>query len=305
MKIAFWNVGIKHKDAGKEEYSNCIIRIIQGMIQDDFFDAVFLCEVDEELTLDAAIISELAKNDILMINAATKIKSNLSLDLCAIYNSKTTKLNHEKDITYNNLDDGKENTGTTVKVGSAFLLKKANDEESDVTFIISHWPSKQTPAYEFRHKDAAEKLRIETEDYIRGGRQVILMGDYNLSPHEMIHDTNLKSYNNKFYAKRSSLRLYNLSFSFFEQHSSLFTYNGIRDPLGFGTFISRTNRTTEIGCEVFDQAHVSSSFINDGPWLLDEKETKIFTNDIISGLVYGHDIELDHLPISIEINKND
>lgn len=301
MKIAFWNVGIKNKEKDKDLYSACIVTTLRSMISEDSFDVIFLCEVDESFTLNPSIVTELNKENISIINSAERLNSRVTFDICAIYENKKNKVAHERYIIHNNLEEGEEGYGVNIKVGSIFVAKNEKKEQS-VSFIISHWPSKLTPGYEFRHKDAAEKLRRESEDLIKQGEQVILMGDYNLSPHEIINDTNLRSYNNKYFALRSSLRMYNLSFSFFEQHSSLFKQKFHRPPLGFGTYISSSVRHTEIGCAVFDQAHVSSSFIKEGPWILNEEKTQIFHNDIITGLVYGQNIQLDHLPISLEIS---
>nr|QOY57508.1 hypothetical protein [uncultured bacterium] len=300
MKIAFWNVGIKNKEKDRDLYTACIVMILESMIKHHEFDIIFLCEVDEGFTLNPVIISSLANNDISIINSAEKLSSKTSFDICAIYKKSKNTVTHQKYITYNNLDGGEDGLGVNLRIGAEFLVED-NTKDEKINIIISHWPSKLTPGYEFRHKDAAERLRIESEERIKEGKQVILMGDYNLSPHEMISNTNLKSYNNKFFALRSSLRMYNLSFNFFNQHSILFKEPEHRPALGFGTFISSKSRNTEIGCEVFDQAHVSSSFIESGPWVLDEEKTQIFHNRIISGLVYGQNIQLDHLPISLEI----
>ncbi|ALL38449.1 hypothetical protein [Serratia marcescens] len=210
----------------------------------------------------------------------------------------------EKYIIYNNLHDELEHTGNNIKVGVIFTLKyKESIESNCVAVIVSHWPSKITPGYEFRHKEAAEKLRDTAQDLIKDGFQVVLIGDYNLSPDEIIKDTPLQSYNNKFFATRSSLRLYNLGFHFLEQHSVC--CRKINIPLehahGFGTFISSSNRAVETGCATFDYAHVGSSLIKDGPWIINEEDTRIFANQEIIDMIYGNASHLDHLPIIVSL----
>lgn len=304
MKIAFWNVGIKTKKNDREIYTIDILNSIISMINESGFDAIFLCEVDEEFNLNSSTLKIMHEHSISLVNASERISNRLSFDICGIFNNKKTKLDHEEYIIYNDLDDGDEKTGNNIKIGARFKLEDITSN-GEIDIIISHWPSKSTPGYSFKHKDAAERLGNEVIALLKNGKQVILMGDYNLSPYEMINNTNLKSYNNKYYATRSSLRMYNLSFKYYDQHSLLTDGSDNHPPMGFGTFISKNSRITEIGCEVFDQAHVSSSFIEEGPWILNEKETKIFFNDTITTLIYGNEKHLDHLPISLEIIKNE
>ncbi len=306
MKISFWNTGLKQKVKKSKDYQSVIVDVLKCMITNHSLDVIFLCEVDDIFTLDANIISYFHENGIKLIRGTERINGNIEYDICALYNVKKTSAKLKNYIVHNNMDCEDTRLGNNTRTGVLFDVTfdvNESEDELPISVIVSHWPSKMTPAYEFRHKDAAEQLRYESVEQIKNGRQVILLGDYNMSPYETINDTNLCSYNNKYYALRSSTRLYNLSFNFHNQHTSLFDLTHTSEPMGFGTFLSNGNRHSEIGCAVFDHIHVSSSFIKDGPWIVNEKETKIFVSDEMFKLVYDKNVLLDHLPIVIEINK--
>jgi hypothetical protein len=306
MKIAFWNIGLTHKKE-MPDYKASVTEAIFTLMTENNHDIVFVCEVDEDFISNINSINVFEEGGVTLLPAMESFSRNLKFDICALFKSDVVKLNLNQYIKYNDLDDENPNTGNNTKVGVEFVMKNHATDEDELTLIISHWPSKISPGYEFKHKDAAEELRRECDLIIKEGKQVILMGDYNKTPDEITKETNLKSYNNKYYALRSNSRFYNLAFSFFGQHSLISTstmpMNG--NNKGFGTFLSSSKRYAENGCSVLDHAHVSSSFIEDGPWILNESETKVFFNDKILELVYGDDNHLDHLPISIEVNKND
>ncbi|WP_312226731.1 hypothetical protein [Pseudescherichia sp.] len=306
MKIAFWNIGLTHKK-DIPDYKASVNEAIFNLMTENNHDIVFVCEVDEEFISNRESIDLFERSNITILPAMEKFNRNLKFDICALFKNSSFSLNLNKYIKYNDLEDENQNTGNNTKVGVEFIMKNCETDEEELSLIISHWPSKISLGYEFKHKDAAEELRRECNSIIKSGKQLILMGDYNKTPEEITKETNLKSYNNKYYALRSNSRLYNLAFSFFGQHSLIATSTMQRNHnnRGFGTFLSSSKRHAENGCSVLDHAHVSSSFIEDGPWVLNESETKVFFNDKILELVYGDDNHLDHLPISIEVNKNE
>ncbi|WP_273872341.1 hypothetical protein [Serratia odorifera] len=304
MKMTFWNSGIKATKDNRGEYSYKILDAVNSIFISKNSDVVFMCEVDREFTSSPTVLGYLNEKKINIIDACDEVKSRVKFDICAMYNPVKIDVKLERYIVYNNLHDELEHTGNNIKVGVIFTLKyKESIESNCVAVIVSHWPSKITPGYEFRHKEAAEKLRDTAQDLIKAGFQVVLIGDYNLSPDEIIKDTPLQSYNNKFFATRSSLRLYNLGFHFLEQHSVC--CRKINIPLehahGFGTFISSSNRAVETGCATFDYAHVGSSLIKDGPWIINEEDTRIFANQEIIDMIYGNASHLDHLPIIVSL----
>ncbi|CAI0809721.1 MAG: hypothetical protein E7F77_04375 [Serratia marcescens] len=304
MKMTFWNSGIKATKGNRGEYSYKILDAVNSIFISKNSDVVFMCEVDREFTSSPTVLGYLNEKKINIIDACDEVKSRVKFDICAMYDPVKIDVKLEKYIVYNNLHDELEHTGNNIKVGVIFTLKyKESIESNCVAVIVSHWPSKITPGYEFRHKEAAEKLRDTAQDLIKDGFQVVLIGDYNLSPDEIIKDTPLQSYNNKFFATRSSLRLYNLGFHFLEQHSVC--CRKINIPLehahGFGTFISSSNRAVETGCATFDYAHVGSSLIKDGPWIINEEDTRIFANQEIIDMIYGNASHLDHLPIIVSL----
>lgn len=298
MIISFWNTGIIHSnDRTSQELQ--VLQVIHSIFTDENTDILFLCEIDDDFITQLSQSHEIFDN-VNLIPATEKFSRNLCFGICALY-KKHISLDLIKYNIFNDLDDGLKNTGTNIKVGVEFSVS-SGENNPDLSIIVSHWSSKKTPGYEFKHKDAAEELRRECTQLLECGKQVILIGDYNKTPEEIIRDTNLKSYNNKFYVLRDSKRLYNLSFSFNGQHSLLNNnMPGIVNQNGFGTFVSRSSRASENGCAVLDHAHVSSAFLNVGPWLLKEGSTKIIYNDLLKQLIYGKDTLIDHLPISLEV----
>lgn len=309
MKIAFWNTRLMRKGEENPEYQSEIIRIIIDMMAQDSeqaIDIMFLCEVDERFYSNQDIIGIFNHFGLSISPASTSNSGKQSkYDMCAISKPSNFKVELESQLLYNDLDDGNPRTGNNTRVGAKYRVMNA-DGILEFYVIASHWPSKMSIGYEFKHMDAAEVIRREVCDTVRNGSQIILLGDYNRTPHEIIHSTNLKSYNNKYYVLRNSGRLYNLSFYFTNQHTECGINNSNKVlQHGFGTFVSASSRISELGCAVFDHAHVSSDFIKNGPWIVNESETKIVFNQDVIDLMYSKDAILDHLPISIEVNKND
>jgi predicted transcriptional regulator len=70
----------------------------------------------------------------------------------------------------------------------------------------------------------------------------------------------------------------------------------------FGTFVySSTEALTE--SHVFDQILFSSSFINKGPWHLNEDSVQIFSDDHADVGKFVRAVDSDHLPVYAEIKR--
>lgn len=84
---------------------------------------------------------------------------------------------------------------SSVKVAQQLLLVINEDLSNVINIFISHWPSRLRKIADDFREECSKGLRLNIENYINNGRQVILMGDYNDEPYSQslfknIHATN-------------------------------------------------------------------------------------------------------------------
>lgn len=305
-KIFFWNSGLAYSNSTRPEEENIknALDVVEYIMNEKEGDLLIVCEVNSHTY--EIFKRKLPKFEI--NNLANKASTRSYFDMILIYN-KSINIKEIIHIVKNDLSDEQDkiekdrtfipNSGKTMKVGIDITVE-INNISNNFNLIASHWPSRINGFSEDSRDECGEELKIYTKELIENKRQVILIGDYNDSPQSNSIINKLGSLNNRYYASLNKHRIYNPSFGFFIPHKPY--YKG-EERNFYGTWLSKCSNTrkhNKSSCQVFDQVMVTSSFINSGPWNLDEENTKVISDEKIIHQLY--DGTIDHLPIMITVS---
>ena len=261
-------------------------------------DVLVLCEVNEE-AIDF-LRSEL--KDFSIVKANDCVSKNLHFDMVMIHNHKIKVI--EKNPIFKNTLSGAA-LGFNIKTGYSFLLSisgNKSDADGKINLIASHWPSIIRDNSEFKKNHAARQLKTICDlELNKSDRQVVLMGDYNEEPASDAIKTLMYTTTNRHYAILDNEIMYNLSDSMSGPHIP--NYHGV-DYHFSGSWVSSDSAfraKEESSCKTFDQIIVPSSMISKGPWIVNERSTKIISNEKIRSAVVNRII--DHFPILLRIEN--
>jgi len=293
MKIIFWNINSKNRSAKK--HREAISININEMVISSEFDILILSECED-------IIEDYI--DLRLTNYSYIKPSNTGNDFfIRIIHKKSINIISTAELLCNDIRNKKSNsraTGNNLKTGILIRAKDESKSQDPVSIIASHWTFRGVPNHENLNRKKSIDLTKCANDEIDEGRQVILIGDYNMLTHELKSIGSLDASMNKYYVNEEYNRFYDLSQYLYRQHSM----QGIcKDIRGYGTYISNGSKLNENSCQVLDHIYVSSSFIGDqGGWLIVEDTVGTIFNERIENLMYNSKCKIDHLPISLEIN---
>lgn len=306
IKIFFWNCGLAHLDNARPSYTDIqkVMSIIQILMEEKDGDIIVLCEVN-------SYVCEIFKHNFsnyIISGLNTRSTPNSHFDMISI--SKTSvEIKNVLYIRQSNLSEEQEkiekserflpNSGRTMKVGVDITFSVKNISNY-FNLIVSHWSSRMNGFSDENREESGEALKFYVRKLVEKKSQVILMGDYNDPPNSISIEHKLGAINNRYYASIDARRIYNPSYSFFVPHKPY--YNGEKQHF-HGTWLSKKDtirKNQKISCQVLDQVMVTSSFINSGPWYLDEKNTRVISDEKIMNLLY--DGTIDHLPITINLS---
>ena len=295
MKIIFWNINSKDKSDDKSNHKMEAAIAIEELIKKESPDILILAECQD-------IFYELLKTKITGYNY-----KNPDIDLetklnIRVLTKQSIIVEEITPLLLNSIQEKNEGSGrvsgNNLKVGLLLTAYPFIYNSDPISIIASHWPYKGVMGYENLHKKISEELKERSEVELNKGRQVILLGDYNKTTSEMLNNTCLDISMNKYYVDVDRYRFYDLSQHLYTQHSSHeATFRG------YGTYVCKTDKRREVSCSVLDHIYVSSNFINNGNWLINEDRTRTIFNEKIGELMYSKSSDLDHLPISLEIEK--
>lgn len=296
MKIVFWNINCKDKEDG-DSYRKKVADLINLFLEKEKPDVLILAECQDLFyaLLEENIAGYSYKNP----DLDSGIKLNMRiLTKSSIVVHSTSQLAINS-IKYKNDNIGRV-TGNNLKIGVLLKVYRLMDNTKPISIIASHWPFKGVMGHESFHQKISDELKERSESEIRSGKQVILLGDYNKTTSEMLINTSLDISMNKFYVDIDRCSFYDLSQYLYTQHSS---HNIGSSSRGYGTYVCKSDRHKEVSCSVLDHIYVSSDFINNGEWKVDEEKTRAIFNEDIEDLMYNQKTDIDHLPIALEIKK--
>lgn len=300
LNIAFWNINIAPLFYSKVD--NAKMKYLYGLCNEFFskriVDVLILCEMNE--TAIEHLKREL--NGLSIVKANDMVSKNLYFDMVMIHNHKIKILEQAPIFKKSNPSCDE---GYNIKAGYSFLISLSQNKSNDsgkINIIASHWPSIIRDNSVFKRKHAARQIKtIRDIESVKSDRQIVLMGDYNVEPtSETIKDL-MYTTTNRHYAKLDGDIMYNLSESFSGPHIP--NFHGV-DYHFSGSWVSsdaQFRNKEESSCKNFDQVMVPSSMISNGPWIINERSSRIISNAEIKKAI--KDGVIDHFPILIRIEK--
>jgi len=215
----------------------------------------------------------------------------LQFETAAVYNSKTLSLRDHEHIS-----DSHGNRSFRIATRLTFHVLR---DDWPLHVFVSHWPSPATPNSGPIRKTIAPRFRqIIDELLLHGKKHFLLMGDFNEEPFHETLELDLLASRHRATAQKGKGYLYNpfwrrlgesISYSFSESAESFAGTCFI--PSGFPS-VWRT----------VDQIIISSAFLGDGNWCLNEDLTRVlFPNPIVK-----RDPKLkifDHFPVVATLDK--
>lgn len=295
INIAFWNVGVSPLFHSKPDFirSAEVFNMVENIMRNRNIDVFILCEMNE------VAIDNISKflSSYKVMKANDNISKNLHFDMTIIL-SHRVKLIESKPI----FDRTKIEGGHAIKAGYHFLIEMnnlvADSSSRKLSIIASHWPSKIRDSDSFKKDHAARILNgICAIERAKNDRQLVLIGDYNDEYESSAIKNILYSTINRSYAKNDASILYNLS--------SLMSGPHVPNAYGVdyhysGTWVSsdvNSRINDENSCRMFDQVMLSSSMIDKGPWIVNERRSGLINNKDLKRMV--NECLIDHLPICL------
>lgn len=295
LNIAFWNVGVSPLFHSKPDFIRAagVFSMVESIMRNRHIDMFILCEMNE------VAIDRISKNlpSYKIIKANDNVSKNLHFDMVVILSQRVKVIE-----SYPVFDRTKEEGGHAIKAGYQFLIEMNNvisdSPSKKLSIIASHWPSKIRDSDSFKKDHAARMLsEVCAIERAKNDRQIVLIGDYN-DEYESVSIKNiLYSTVNRSYAKNDSRILYNLSNLMSGPHVP--NARGV-DYHYSGTWVSsdvNSRVNDENSCRMFDQVMLSSSMIDKGPWIVNERRSGIINNKDLKRMV--SECLIDHLPICL------
>lgn len=295
INIAFWNVGVSPLFHSKPDFIRAaeVFSMVESIMKNRDVDIFILCE------MNAAAIDNISKllKSYKIIKANDNVSKNLHFDMVLIISHRIDLIECQPIF-----DRTKIEGGHSIKAGYQFLVKINNglvdSSSKKLNIIASHWPSKIRDSDSFKKDHAARILSdICAIERMKDDRQIVLIGDYNDEYESASIKKILYSTINRNYAKNDERILYNLSGLMSGPHVP--NAQGV-DYHYSGTWVSsdvNSRNNDENSCRMFDQVMLSSSMIDKGPWIVNERRSGLINNKDLKKMV--NDCLIDHLPICL------
>ncbi|MCL1063310.1 endonuclease/exonuclease/phosphatase family protein [Shewanella benthica] len=293
LRFTWWNSGLtppRGKSRGTaNSYASCFQVLDEIVGVSDF---IGLCEVGHE-DMDALNAYADAINWELL-PLLKKTPSNKSyFDHAVLFNPLVMGIKFERNI-FSVMGN------SYLKAGQHLKVTTKSYANPEFHIFLSHWPSKildQTMQRNF----VAQALREAVQQLLENGEKVILMGDYNDSPHSHLMNVQLQS--TKCYeAVLSSVKsiLYN---PFWKLTTGRRGYTHLENDiksLSSGTNYYSGLNPEAIRWQSFDQIIFSGSFLGPSEWYLDEPRTQIIDTAAINRL-FSNKSHVDHFPVTAQV----
>jgi len=305
-KIFFWNCGLAYSESIEppQESIEKVLEIVKYIMNEKECDILILCEINTytysffKKKLSSYVLNTFTNKSSKNSNFDIMTISNNNISIEDVYYIKQNNLTEEQ-IKVEEEQNYLPKKGRTMKVGIDITIKIKNINNS-LNLIASHWSSHMNGFSEENREESGESLKFYVKKLIDEKKQVILIGDYNDNPQSISIFKKLDATNNRHYASIDIKRIYNPSFLFYAPHKLYYTGE---EKHFHGTWLSKDNnkrKNNKTSCQVLDQVMVTSSFIKNGPWYLDEEGTKVISDEKIMDTLYGG--EIDHLPIMVRVS---
>jgi len=276
---------------------------------DKAYVSAYLTEIRRNLNVDIMALGEVCTEDVndiiaaigdphLSFHDATHMVGRCKFDIAVLFDRRRLSLDDSGSI----LDSfGK----TTLKVGEKLRFISSESGEY-LHLFVSHWPSR-LHCHEFdpKRKEIGTSLR-KTLDEIRNAtasqQYIVLMGDYNDDPCSASLADHLLATRDRELARTNDSFLYNPCWRWLGESEPFVHGQTIKSICGTHYYSggARSRWFT------FDQIMFSSAFLNDGPYLLNERKSMIIWSEELESRLRSPKEIFDHLPVLgvIDIKEN-
>lgn len=299
MRISFvwWNTSLSPggRNRATEEQRLWVCEAVDFILNECDVDFIALGEVTDK---DISALNDSCRLDGFRIHNGFVKAGRSYFDTCFIYKlEKMELLGEDINITSNK-------GGRTLKIAQrADFMIPGN--EHPVHIFISHWPSllwchensADRHSLGMRLRDAVENISVDLGKLA----DVILMGDYNDEPFDASLAEQLMATRDRDLARTKLHLLYN---PFWRRMTSASFYSqGHEEQGGCGTYFRESGNITR--WRTFDQIIFSPTFLERGPWHLNESLTGILEMPGCFEMVVDANQIFDHLPVIGVIEKED
>lgn len=293
LRLGWWNVALSpsapqaNSNASDDGY-NLICGHIRKLIIEESCDFLALCEVS---SVDVEYITQnLGLSDISIIDLTQNV-GRTRFDIAVIYNNRKITVKFKKSLS-------KIRTGETVK--GAQLVELVNlDDQKKINVYLCHWASRLNGSGEEKRIQSARIVEDSAFELINSGVDVIVMGDFNDNP----YDVSLRKYMN---ATRciDAVRKYPADYlynPFWRNLVSEQKHSHINCSMPYRSGTLKFKEFSGTFWHAYDQILLSSGFVTDKDWNLNEFMTKVVTSDELLRDFNDKQIFIDHLPVICEI----
>lgn len=297
ITFAWWNTSLSphsKENQSSEEHKGHVIKILQRLLSEKAVDVLCLCEVS---TNDILLIKNLIGDDRLSIYDGTIKAGRKKFDICIIYYNDILEFIDSDVIS-------KIPVSKAIYAGQEvnFIIKETQEY---LALYIVHWSSRI-----YDYEDSPKKINLGTllrdavmsSIEVRKVENVIILGDFNEEPFNDCITQSLCASRDVTLVKKSPRLLYN---PFWRHMVNKKLHPNCNDYDGCGTYYYKGDESNH--WKTFDQIIFSSSFVINGKWFLNEKDTEVFYDEEFIKFIYSSKSKFDHLPIlsSIERRQNE
>lgn len=284
--IGWWNTGLSPlgKSRSDDDTRQIAQLIVKNLIDANQVSMLALGEINCDDLINFMNGIESKEHDFF---SGIKKETKLHFDIGAIYNTRQLELLDSHTIT-------SMHAGRNFKIATRLDFKISSTSEF-IHFFISHWPSKnwrhtQSPVYlGATLKDSVKEIKQTYKNLAR----IILIGDYNDEPFDQSLSYHLLATRDRTLAQKNDEFFYN---PFWRRlgESEPFSINTEKNSV-CGTYYYKNGDETK--WRTFDQIMVSSSFLGNDHWFLDEQYVLIWQHPLLIDLIKMSQVPFDHLPI--------
>ncbi len=293
LVLGWWNtslspLGKPRENARSEQIAQSVVN---SLVDEDGVDFLALGEVSSS---DLEMFSRSCGDGLFKIFDGTSREGRLRYDMGIIYNpSKFQVLGSRKVMRV----FGKTKLKIAHRIDFAMV-----DTDDPLHIFITHWSSRLfVGQYETKRDALGMMLRSAVDEIFELNLhpQIILIGDFNDEP----FDRSLSGY--LFASRDRKLVSENVSYfynPFWRLLGESLPYRGIEEKESFaGTYFHGSGNETR--WRTLDQIIVSSSFLSDKRWHLNEELVSIWRRPPLNELIHKSNEVFDHFPVISVIQK--
>ncbi|MDJ0031427.1 hypothetical protein [Pantoea ananatis] len=285
LRFFFWNCSLNPPKVKKKPstYDECrAVEIITDMLETGLADVLVICELQASYKdiydkFDSNVYSFTLHNDAGITGA--------KFDFGIIYRKDKFKEFKSNPLFV-------PSKSSYLKVAYQFYFKEST-HDSKIIIFASHWSSSKTPSKRVINKKVASTLLDEFGKEYDNHDIILLMGDYNLEPHDPLIYLDLSSTqdrkNVKDYPKEW---IYN---SFHKLTHPRLLSESNQDLHDFGTCYSKNDK--ENNWATFDQILHSAKSLENINWSIIEEETGRFFDKKILEDIMSSKSKINHFPV--------